>query len=81
MIKMRRDADGAVHWITIGPKLTRAFGDRGTRYFSERDWLQHIYEGSNKTRFEYCENSKNSLMYIRVQITDTLVETSWPGNR
>ena len=60
-----RDTDGAVHWNTISSKLMREFGSTGARGFSEKDWLRHIYEGSNKTRFEYCENSKKSLMYIR----------------
>ena len=32
---------------------------------SQRDWLQTINEGSNKTRFEYCKNSKDSVMYVR----------------
>ena len=59
------ETDGAVHWNTINPKLLRAFGDKGARKFLDKDWLQHIYEESNKTRFEYCENSKKSLMYIR----------------
>ena len=60
-----RDTDGAVHWNTISPKLMREFGSRGARGFSEKDWLRHINEGNNKTRFEYCENFKKSLMYIR----------------
>ena len=51
-----RETDGAVHWNTKKPKLQRAFGDKGARKFSDKDWLQHIYEGSNKTRFEYGEN-------------------------
>ena len=34
------------------------------RYFSEEDWVQ-LNERSSKTRFEYCEDSKNSLAYFR----------------
>ena len=60
-----RETDGAVHWDTMNPKLLRAFGHQGTRYVSEKDWLRHIFEGSNKTRFEYCLNSKHFLVYIR----------------
>ena len=61
-----RETDGAVHWDTINPTLLRACGHQGARDLSEKNWLQHIYdEGSNKTRFEYCVKSKNSLMYIR----------------
>ena len=60
-----RQSDAAVHWDTIRPKLLRAFADRGARDFSEKDWLRHIIEGSSKTRFEYCEDSKNSLTCVR----------------
>ena len=55
-----RDPDGAVHWNSICPKLMRAFGHRGPRKSSEKDWLQNIYEGSSKTWFEYCTDSENS---------------------
>ena len=37
---------------TICPTLLRTFGDQGARESSENDGLQHIYEGSNKTKFE-----------------------------
>ena len=57
--------DGAVRWDSMSPKLLRTFGDRGARESSEKDWLQHIYERGNMTRFEYCENSQSSLIYIR----------------
>ena len=60
-----RQSDAALHWDTIRPKLLRAFADRGARYFSETDWLRHIDDGSNKTRFGYCEDSINSLTYFR----------------
>ena len=60
-----RQSDAAVHGDTMRPKLLRVFADRGARDFSETDWLRHIHEGSSKTRFEYCEDSKNSLAYFR----------------
>ena len=60
-----RETDGEVHKNTVNPKLLKDFEDKGARKFSDKEWLQHVYEGSNKTRFEYCENSKNSLIYIR----------------
>ena len=47
------------------PKLLRAFADRGARDFYEKEWLRHINEASNKTRFEYCEVSKHSVTYFR----------------
>ena len=60
-----RETDGAVHWNATNPKLLRAFGDKRARKFSDKDWLQQIDEGSDKTSVECCENSKDSLMYIR----------------
>ena len=60
-----RETDGAVHWKSMGPKLRRAFQKAGGRNFSDSDWLQQIYEGSNKTRFQYCMNSRDFLLYIR----------------
>ena len=56
-----REIDGAVHWKTMSPELLRAFGHQGTRNFSEKDWLEHFHEGSDKMRFEYGESSKNPL--------------------
>ena len=44
-----REIDGAVHWNTICPTLLRACGDKGVRFFSEKDWLQHVYEGGSGT--------------------------------
>ena len=57
-----RETDGAVHWNSINPKLLRAFQKARGRTFS--DWLRHISEGSNKTRFQHCMNFRNFLMYI-----------------
>ena len=64
MIKMNEKTDGAVHWNSMVPNLQKAFQKSGGRKFSETVWLQHIYEGSNKMRFQYCMNFKNSLLYI-----------------
>ena len=52
-----READGAVHWKSMGLKLRHAFHREGGHTFSDSDWLQHICKGSNKTRFQYCKNS------------------------
>ena len=60
-----RETDGAVHWNSMGPKLRKPFRKAGGQQFSDSDWLQYIYEGSNKTRFQYCQNSRNILLYIR----------------
>ena len=47
------------------PKLLKAFAKQGAQDFSEEDWLRLIHEGSSKTRFEYCEDSKKSLTSFR----------------
>ena len=68
-----REIDGAVHWSRMSPKLLRAFGDQVARNISEKDRLKHIYEGSNKMRFEYCENPEIPWC-IFVQFKDTLMD-------
>ena len=60
-----RETDGAVNWDSMVPQLLKAFQKSGERKFSDTHWLQHIYEGSNKMRFQYCTNSENSLLYTR----------------
>ena len=60
-----RETAGAVHWNFMGPKLWKAFQKGRGQKFSDSDWLQYIYEGSNKTRFQCCKNSKNVSLYIR----------------
>ena len=45
-----KETDGAVLW----PKLRKACQKAGGDKFSDSDWLQHIYKGSNKTGFQYC---------------------------
>ena len=60
-----REMDGAVHWNSMDPKLRNAFQKYGGREFLDTDWLQHLFHGSSKMRFQYCVNSQNSLLYIR----------------
>ena len=60
-----RQTNGAVHWNSLVTKLRKAFQKSEGRKFSDTHWLQHIYEGSNKMRFQYCMNSKKSLFHIR----------------
>ena len=55
MIKDERESDGC----------SLEFYGSGGRTFSDTDWLQHIYEGSNKMRFQYCMSSQNSSLNIR----------------
>ena len=35
------------------------------RRCTDKDWIGHIHFGSNKTRFEYCLNSRKELVYSR----------------
>ena len=60
-----RETDAADYWNSMVPKLRKAIQKSGGRKFSDTDWLQHIHEGSNKMRFQYCISSKSSLLYIR----------------
>ena len=62
---MNDNLNAALHWDTIRPVLLKAFAKHGARDFSEKHWLRLIHEGSNKTRFEYCEDSEDSLAYFR----------------
>ena len=69
--QQERDSDGGVHWDTVHSRLIKEFGSRGGRHFSDRDWHQEICEGSNKTRFECCLNTKGSLL------TSVQFKTHW----
>ena len=37
----------------------------GGQHFSDSDWLQKMNKGINKTKFQYCKNSRHVLLYIR----------------
>ena len=60
-----RETDGSLHCNSMGQKLRRAFLKAGGQKFSDSDWLQHVYEGRNKTTFQCCMNSRNVFLYIR----------------
>ena len=60
-----RQSDAALHWDTIWPVLLVAFAKHGARDLSEKHWLRLTHQGNSKTRFEYCEDSENSLAYFR----------------
>ena len=70
-----RETDGAVHWNSTGPKLRRAFQKTRGPKFSDTDWLQQISEGSNKTKFQYCMNSRNFLLHVHAMQGHTGVES------
>ena len=67
-----RETDGAVHWKSMGP-MRHAFQKEGGYTFSDSQWLDYIWKGCNETRFQYCKNSNDVLLYIRA-ISGTLEE-------
>ena len=63
--ELHREIDGAVHWSSSFPKLRRDFELEGGRIFSDSQWLGRMLTGSNKSRFQFCEDSNNNLLYVR----------------
>ena len=55
----KRETDGAVYWKSMGSRLRKSFQKAGGRKFSDSDWLQLFYKGSNKTRCQCCKNSRD----------------------
>ena len=60
-----RQSDAALHWDTIRPVLLKSCAKHGARGFSDQQWLRLIHQGSSKTRFDCCENSKKTLANFR----------------
>ena len=60
-----RVTDGATHWKFTSPKFKFKFRSDGGSKFTNRDWINFIWKGSNNTRLQYCQNSCNKLLYIR----------------
>ena len=60
-----RETDVASHWKFTSPKLRFKFRSDGGSNFTERDWINFIWKGSNKTIFQYCQNSCNKWLCIR----------------
>ena len=59
-----REEDGAMHWDNILPFLTGRFRDKIYQEYTDKDWLQSLYLGSIKTRFESCKDETGQLRYI-----------------
>ena len=60
-----REEDGGAHWDTILPTLKRKFQNQLEDEGKSMNWVEHLYRGSHKTRFEICENADDELGYIR----------------
>ena len=60
-----RETDGVIHGKVMSPKLRFQFQSDGGSNFSDRDGINFIGKEANKTRFQYCQNSCNKLLYIR----------------
>ena len=65
MARLYDQDDASLHWNAIRPVLLKAFAKHGARDFSDEQSLRLVHEGSSRTSFEYCEDSKNSLAYFR----------------
>ena len=62
-----RQPDAALQWDTIRPVLLKAFAKHGEHEISQKT-LASTYSSrkqQDEARFEYCEDSKNSLAYFR----------------
>ena len=64
-ISRERETDGASHWNFTIPKLRIKIRSDGGNNCTDRDWINFIWKRRNKTRFQYCQNSYNKLLYIR----------------
>ena len=49
----------------VGLKLRFTFQRDGSHEFTDRDGINYIWKGSNKTRFQFCQNSRNTLLCTR----------------
>ena len=48
-----RETGGAIHWKFTSPKLRFKFRSDGGNKFTDRDWINFIWKGSCKTRFQF----------------------------
>ena len=60
-----RESDGLRHWEAIKYVFLRKFARDEGQVFNDEVWLQKIFEGSSKTRMEYCTNKDVILCYLR----------------
>ena len=65
MTKMRREADGAMHWGVILPVLKERFPIQPKKEFTDEDLPHCLYLGISKTRFEICKDENGELRKIR----------------
>ena len=72
------ETDGAIHWKLMLPKLVITFRKGGSRDFTDRDWINYMWKGSSRTRFQYGQNSRGKLLYIRAIQGHSGGETSEP---
>ena len=62
----REKSDGAIHWKSMSSKPRYAFLKDGGDTVADDDWINHVWKGSSKTRFQFCTNSCHDLLKIRV---------------
>ena len=59
-VKSARRVERGRPWVRLHVGLVRSESPKTTGgAFSDSDRLQHIYKGSNKTRFQNCKNSQD----------------------
>ena len=68
-----RERDGAVRWDTFYPPQWKEFEGKIGRRCTHEEWIDEIHESSNKTRFEYCLNSRKEFLFIIERLRDTQV--------
>ena len=73
MIKMKENLTALFIGILRIQNCGRAFQKSGGRKFSDTDWLWHIHEGSNKTRFQYWKNFQKFFIVNSCHCKDALV--------
>ena len=49
----------------VSPKLTIRFHRDGGSIFTDRNWVNFIWKGRNKTRFQHRRNPCSKLLYFR----------------
>ena len=61
----QRGSHGPRHWAAIKYVLLRKFERDEVQDFTDEVWLHKIFEGSSKTRMEYCKNKDGIFCYLQ----------------
>ena len=73
-----RETDGSMHWNVIPPALKGRFKNQLEKEFTNEDWLQCLYLGSIKTRFEICKHENAVGMIISPRLMNfVMIPNKW----